>query len=57
MTMSEDRLESVRTRLAASPDLAAAVREAVISGAVPEAAAAVIPPTAPDVLSADREPP
>lgn len=56
MSMSEDRLENVRTRLAASPDLAAAVREAIVSGAVPEAAAAVIPPTAPDVLSADREP-
>src|SRR5215212_3646270 len=57
MTMTTDeRVENVRTRLAASPALAEAVRAAVVTGAVPDAAREVIPPRAPDVLAADTEP-
>jgi len=54
--MPDDRLERVRTRLNASPELADAVRRAVAEGRVPEAAAAVIPPQGAEAAGADREP-
>jgi endonuclease G, mitochondrial len=53
--MSDDRLERVRTRLNASPELEEAVRRAVAEGKVPEAAAAVIPSEAADAAGRDRE--
>ncbi|WP_448625261.1 DNA/RNA non-specific endonuclease [Geodermatophilus sp. URMC 64] len=56
MTIAEDRLEGVRARLANNPALEAAVRAAVAAGTVPAAARDVIPPEAPDLLEADREP-
>src|SRR4051812_12839304 len=56
MSMTEDRLEGVRARLANSPELEAAVRAAVAAGTVPGAARDVIPPEAADLLRSDREP-
>jgi endonuclease G len=53
--MPDDRLERVRTRLNASPELEEAVRRAVAEGQVPEAAAAVIPPENADAAARDRE--
>ena len=53
--MPDDRLERVRTRLNASPELEEAVRRAVAEGKVPEAAAAVIPSKAADAAGRDRE--
>ncbi len=53
--MADDRLERVRTRLNASPELEEAVRRAVADGKVPQAAAAVIPPEDADAAGRDRE--
>jgi hypothetical protein len=52
--MSDDRLERVRTRLNASPELEEAVR-AIADGKVREAAAAVIPPEDADAAGRGRE--
>src|SRR3954447_25504107 len=56
MTVTDDRLETVRARLAASPALEQAVREAVVAGSIPGAGPDVIHPEAPDLLGADRQP-
>jgi endonuclease G len=56
MTLTDDRLETVRARLAASPALEQAVREAVVAGSIPGAGPDVIHPEAPDLLGADRQP-
>jgi DNA/RNA non-specific endonuclease len=53
--MLEDRLERVRTRLNASPELEEAVRRAVADGRVPAAAAAVIPPEDAEAAGRNRE--
>ncbi len=53
--MPDERLERVRARLNASPELEEAVRQAVAEGRVPEAAAAMIPPEAADAAARDRE--
>lgn len=53
--MPDERLERVRARLKASPELEEAVRRAVADGRVPEAAAAVIPPGGADAAGRDRE--
>ncbi|MGR6964284.1 DNA/RNA non-specific endonuclease [Geodermatophilus sp. URMC 61] len=57
MTMTiDERVEGVRTRLARSPRLAQAVRDAVVRGDVPDAAAAVIPDEAREAVATDRQP-
>ena len=55
-TTIDERVEGVRTRLARSPNLAQAVRDAVVNGDVPETAAEVIPDEARDAVRADSQP-
>src|SRR3954453_14065132 len=56
MTMTDDRLETVRARLNASPELEQAVREAVAAGTIPGLGSDVVRPDAPDVLTDDSQP-
>jgi endonuclease G len=56
MTMTDDRLETVRARLNASPELEQAVREAVAAGTIPGLGSDVVRPEAPDVLTDDSQP-
>lgn len=53
--MLDERVERVRTRLNASPELEEAVRQAVAHGEVPEAATAVISPEDADAAGRDHE--
>src|SRR3954469_10963043 len=55
MTMTDDRLENVRARLAASPGLEQAGRDALAAGSIP-GARDVLPPEAPDVVAAGNQP-
>src|SRR3954447_895383 len=56
MTMTDDRLETVRARLNASPELEQAVKEAVAAGTIPGLGTDVVRPDAPDVLTDDSQP-
>src|SRR3954454_5984489 len=56
MTMTDDRLETVRARLNASPELEQAVKEAVAAGTIPGLGSDVVRPDAPDVLTDDSQP-
>src|SRR3954471_16315424 len=55
MTLTDDRLEAVRARLKASPELEQAVRDAVAAGSVPGLGPDVVRPDAGDVLAAGSE--
>src|SRR4051812_26887891 len=57
MTVTDDRLEAVRARMAASPELEQAVREAVATRSIPGIGPDVIRPEAADAPAADRQPP
>ena len=56
MTLTDDRLEAVRARLKASPELEQAVRDAVAAGSVPGLGPDVVRPDAADVLAAGTQP-
>src|SRR3954469_7949509 len=56
MTLTDDRLEAVRARLKASPELEQAVRDAVAAGSVPGLGPDVVRPDAADVLAAGSQP-
>src|SRR4051812_31910678 len=56
MTLTDDRLEAVRARLKASPELEQAVRDAVAAGSVPGLGPDVVRPDAGDVLAAGSQP-
>jgi endonuclease G len=54
--MTNERLERITNRLRSSPELAEAVREAIVNGNVPEAAAEEITEAAAERVAADRQP-
>jgi endonuclease G len=54
--MTNERLERITNRLRSSPELAEAVREAIATGNVPEAAGEEISEAAAERLAADRQP-
>src|SRR3954469_4516187 len=56
MTLTDDRLEAVRARLKALPELEQAVRDAVAAGSGPGLGPDVVRPDAADVLAAGTQP-
>ena len=54
--MTNERLERITNRLRSSPELAEAVREAIVNGNLPEAAAEEITEAAAERVAADRQP-
>ena len=54
--MTNERLERISNRLRSSPELAEAVREAIVNGDVPEAAAEEITEAAAERVASDRQP-
>src|SRR3954452_8904252 len=56
MTMTDDRLETVRARLNASPELEQAVQAAVAAGTIPGLGSDLVRPDAPAVPADDAQP-